>query len=399
MRYWLKQLARVLLSVLLLLSVFEIILRVMGFPQGNFTFAEKGVNGAIHPAWSVMRDLWGPIPFIAHSNNLGYRGSEEVTADIPPGKFRIAVFGDSFTYGFFCDDEDTYPDILQSALEEHALEYSPIVVNFGVPGASIESILDTYKKISAQGISASYTIISVSANDVKDTKLPYSRIFPPAEMASESNLSEQLKNQLLAGTVWLLCHSALAEQSLTLVLKMQFPQFMAAARKLQASAEYDRYDIPQMYDTANNLKVYREKYGPEVLSTEGPWSETLLAKNVAYAQYLQDLVAQIRRSGSEPVLVHIPSYYQVYNPQYTGALNRELAVMAQNMNVPLFDASETLRQHKAEALYLMPLDMHMSPAGNHVLGKAVAEFLLQQYPVLYSNNSGNIFKSDHLSSQ
>lgn len=63
-------------------------------------------------------------------NHAGFRG-REFEEHKPPGVYRIAVVGDSFTFGNGVRQEDRYSDLLQAQLPSHVE-----VLNFGVPGAN-----------------------------------------------------------------------------------------------------------------------------------------------------------------------------------------------------------------------------------------------------------------------
>jgi hypothetical protein len=368
----------IILVVIGIFALLELAFRYQGYPEGDFNFARGGENGALHPANSTIRDLWGPIPFTATSNNLGYRGITDVSLQVPDGRFRIAMFGDSFTYGFFCDDYDTYPHQLQIALNKKTPGSIVDVVNFGVPGSSIEDVIGTYRKISDQHVDFNIAVINISANDVKDTAIPYKKNTFITESGKSSGFFDQLKSIFISKTTWLLCHSALAEQLVSFVLAEQFPDFMAAKKSLELKGESNRYDIVGMRDSAANIALYANQFKLEMESTEGPWDDNLIAKSLAFERHLQDLVEMAKKSGSMPVLVYLPSYYQVYNQAYTGVLNKKLAEFAGRLNVPFFDATNTLRQSSDKMLFLMPRDGHMSPSGNHALGEVVSDFFLKE---------------------
>ena len=67
---------------------------------------------------------------VVHSNAMGFRGREFDPVK-PPGVYRIAAVGDSFTFGNGIREEDRYTDLLQSRLPSHFE-----VLNFGVAGAN-----------------------------------------------------------------------------------------------------------------------------------------------------------------------------------------------------------------------------------------------------------------------
>ena len=66
----------------------------------------------------------------ARVNGAGFR-ERDFTAAKAPGTYRIAVIGDSFTYGNGIRQEDRYSDLMQAQLPAHFE-----VLNFGKPGAN-----------------------------------------------------------------------------------------------------------------------------------------------------------------------------------------------------------------------------------------------------------------------
>lgn len=77
-------------------------------------------------AWFGMR------PYHVAINALGFRGSQPIRPK-PSGVFRVVCLGESSTLGAFNPDEDTYPVLLEKALNNAApLEWRFEVLNFGV---------------------------------------------------------------------------------------------------------------------------------------------------------------------------------------------------------------------------------------------------------------------------
>jgi len=65
-------------------------------------------------------------------NSLGFR-EREIVATKTPGKYRIAVIGDSYTYGQGIAEEQRYTNIVEAHLNSSSRSYE--VLNFGRPGA------------------------------------------------------------------------------------------------------------------------------------------------------------------------------------------------------------------------------------------------------------------------
>lgn len=75
------------------------------------------------------------------TNSRGVRGPEMTIAK-PPGTFRIAVIGDSFTMGSGVRLEEAYPALLQDALNGTGAVHRYEVLNFGLSGLSLAGAID-----------------------------------------------------------------------------------------------------------------------------------------------------------------------------------------------------------------------------------------------------------------
>lgn len=100
-----------------------------------------GKYSIYHPVrgWAVMPNVRNMTPFgkgkFVNSNSRGLRGSSEYSYSHVPGKQRILVLGDSFTFGTDVSDDETYSHYLQSSLPNAE------VLNFGVQGYGQDQIL------------------------------------------------------------------------------------------------------------------------------------------------------------------------------------------------------------------------------------------------------------------
>jgi hypothetical protein len=69
------------------------------------------------------------------SSSRGIRGGSEPSYEKPPGRTRVLVFGDSFTFGHDVGDRETYAAVLEELLPGHE------VLNFGVHGYGHDQML------------------------------------------------------------------------------------------------------------------------------------------------------------------------------------------------------------------------------------------------------------------
>jgi lysophospholipase L1-like esterase len=99
------------------------------------------------------------------SNSLGFR-SPEVSPQKPDNTFRVLVFGDSSSFGWGVDAEESWTTLLQTELQKQHPEKRIEVVNFAIPGDSTaygRLIFDTFAPI----FSSDLTIFGFGANDAK----------------------------------------------------------------------------------------------------------------------------------------------------------------------------------------------------------------------------------------
>lgn len=115
--------------------------------------------------WALRADasttiLGGGSAWRATTNARGFRG-----ADIPearaPGRRRIVVLGDSFSFGWGVDDGRTYADLLAADARLAA-----DVANFAVPGYSTDQQLWTFERHGAR-LRPDVVVLQFCANDVE----------------------------------------------------------------------------------------------------------------------------------------------------------------------------------------------------------------------------------------
>ena len=98
-------------------------------------------------------------------NSLGFR-EREISEQKPSGVYRIAVVGDSFTYGQGINDSDRFSSIIERRLNNIGNRYE--VYNFGKPGAeTIDHIqfLDEVFKISPDFVLLQWFVNDVEGHD------------------------------------------------------------------------------------------------------------------------------------------------------------------------------------------------------------------------------------------
>jgi len=134
----------------LVLSVHGLRRRVTGFDNSSYRLQWVGLH-RIHLEWTGQYAIYHPIRGwvlkpgirkmsvfsgkILNSNSKGLRGESEYEYQRTPGKQRILVLGDSFTFGEEVSDDETYSHDLESLLPNTE------VLNLGVQGYGHDQML------------------------------------------------------------------------------------------------------------------------------------------------------------------------------------------------------------------------------------------------------------------
>ena len=106
------------------------------------------------------------------SNSLGFRGPE-IRPKKPAHTFRILIFGDSSSFGWGVNDDESWAALLQRNLQERYPQTTIEVANFAIPGDSSaygRLIFDTY----APRFESDLVILGFGANDAKPVQTSHS---------------------------------------------------------------------------------------------------------------------------------------------------------------------------------------------------------------------------------
>ena len=109
--------------------------------------------------------LWPPeLAYRVHINALGLRGPE-IERTPPAGRTRILALGDSMTFGYHLEEEETWPAQLEASLRRRGLDIE--VVNAGSGGWSIESETRFWLE-RAHSLEPDYVVLTFYANDLRE---------------------------------------------------------------------------------------------------------------------------------------------------------------------------------------------------------------------------------------
>ncbi len=152
--------------------------------RSSVTFSSRPrLLGDLSPKSSSIWDIEPSSPYRVVTNSQGLRHQDEL--EFPKTKLRVLVLGDSFTFGPYLPNHDTYPAILDERLQDVE------VINAGVASYTLQDVVELYRE-RAQFIEPDLIVLQVLDNDISDymaLKRNYfnraRQVFQPSKLETE----------------------------------------------------------------------------------------------------------------------------------------------------------------------------------------------------------------------
>jgi lysophospholipase L1-like esterase len=332
-----RQAAATLLLGIAPLALLEGGLRLAGWPTERVRSFGKLLNldaRSFAAAIGVFRPgarstvLWPPeLAYDVHINALGLRGPEIARAPAP-GRTRILALGDSMTFGFYLEENETWPARLESLLRAagHPVE----VVNGGVGGWTISSEA-LFLEERALALAPAHVLIGFCANDIADLDHPLS-VYEGQKRAAQAGRGE------------------LEEAIFT-------------------SALYELYLRVEV-----TWKHWRERHSgeePHPLTSVDLPRERAEALWRVYATWLDRIQQTLAPRGIGLTLVYLPDVYKLAHHIPADDESR-LRTLAQARGIGFVSPLADFEGQPLDQLFLRPLDDHLAPDGAERVARAVA---------------------------
>jgi lysophospholipase L1-like esterase len=159
------------------------------YRQENFGFYPAGA-GDLLPSRCFQDRGYTLLPFEIKTNRLGLRSNREYTRQKPPGVFRIAALGDSFTYGLWVNNQDTWPAQLETLLNRE--QFRCEVFNTGIVGFTLA---DEYQLLKEKAIHYDPDLVLVAfySNDIMDFIPEMRAIFARKKAQGHLSVKEKIR--------------------------------------------------------------------------------------------------------------------------------------------------------------------------------------------------------------
>lgn len=349
----------VLISTLLSLAIGEVLAR-RAAPAKTVIFWADTLEGITTARPSQRGRLIVPDTFdlTISISSQRFRGTREFSLEPPQGVLRIAALGDSMTFGWGANDEETYPAQLERILTDSTGPGNVEVINAGVCAVGTgEQAL--YYDVWVRRFSPHLVILNVFENDVGDDEgkgfffrdadghiVP--RGAPQGDLPGEARYLPSPNAEPFSGYYLLGRNSRLFS-----LLRDALLTFRGR------------------YVTTPSARFFGDSL--PILAGEINWLNT-----------------RVRESGSQLVVMYLPSLELIYSSQApwaervrtrSAAIVRWLEESCSKSRIPFVDVTPAVRERSARSgkrLYYQELDGHPTPEGYRGIAEAVAQFLLEE---------------------
>lgn len=286
-------------------------------------------------------------------NSLGFRGSKEYRYE-KQTDHRLLFLGDSFTYGFGVNDDQTFPYLTEKYLLDEHLSIE--VVNTGASGKGTDYELKLFQVLGYK-YKPDLTILCFTANDFIDNERgEYFSVSPQGEISPKTLKAGRgiIKNILYAvpGYNWLVSWSQAANLVKEASVKWFFRQADPIVLK-QGGLVFAHPELHQGYATEGNRKL------TEI--------------------YIKYIIKSVRDAGSSLMIVYVPMSMEVEAYRKNRQISSDEAAFTKIVKTqgerifsltPVLAASE----EPIDRLYFRN-DGHWTVSGNTVVARYLSEHI------------------------
>lgn len=125
--------------------------------------------GDFRPNQEILGIFEPEHPYFVKTNNLGLRNSYDISQQKPADTFRILAIGDSFTFGPYVANNETWPARLEEFLRQNHPDKKIEVLNAGIASYTISDEL-AYIKEKGFKLQPDMVLLEVTPNDLSDLR-------------------------------------------------------------------------------------------------------------------------------------------------------------------------------------------------------------------------------------
>ena len=313
-------------------------LRLAGWPTDRVRTFGKLVNRDAQ-SWNAIVGMFRPdaratvmwpvaLEYTVHINSLGLRGAE-VERTPPAGRTRVLALGDSMTFGYYLEEDETWPARLQARLRRSGADVD--VVNAGVGGWTVDS---TAQFLLERGLALEpdHVVLGFFNND-------------PRELLENADLYGRVKGSI--GT--------------------PRERFSAA---VHATALYELYLRFQV-----RLKHWRKRSNPRPIRDIFPLPPDQAEEAwKIYADWVDRMQGALEERGAELTLLYLPSLEDLETDP-TAPNEARLRALAAERGLPFVSLLADFQADPVPGLYHVPIDGHLAAEGAERVARELGDSL------------------------
>ncbi len=379
--------------VLFCSSLFVVLIMSVGLDRLAGFFVSSHEPGLIFPR-NVTRHFQTPeFSFTTTTNSLGFRDRD--FSQSKTVRARIVTLGDSFTYGWGVEAEESWPKALEQRLRSSGLDVE--VANLGKPGASPRDYADIAEK-SISLLHPDVVIVGVlQGDDLAQMDLPP----PPASRLGSAPKVRARHERLRRIAGWLYPHflSMIDERSSATVLSDEWKQdaqvFMSvftAEERARLNQLDPRVKSAFLEGELNPSLIYLGIHSPDYFlqSMDLRTAATKLQISKMSEQLLR-IKATADRSNAKVIVVSVPYGIYVSRASYDSRQRIGFAVVpemlttnseddairnaSQLAGVDFYEFTDQFRHASVQQQLFYELDGHFNRAGHAFFADALAPLI------------------------
>lgn len=290
----------------------------------------------------------------------GFR-SQPAKDQLEPDSRRIAVIGDSFTFGLGVEDDETFAALLNLGTDE-------LFVNYGVPGTSTDQHLLLLNQILERRYHDEVLLVVYLPNDVLDNTLQY-----PLQ-------AEQAKPRfLLDGNELILDNVPVPRVAKPARLRSTTMGSIVLNGLENEAGFLERSQLGRLLQSGLGIGSF------EMTELQPVLSQNLSPALLLFSALLDASVNVTNEQQSELTLVLLPGRDALLNQDgvshhFQEYLRQEIITMADSRGVSVIDLMTELATQPRGNLadFYFPNDGHLTPAGHEFVADVLASDLIEQ---------------------
>ena len=302
------------------------------------------------------------------ANAAGLRANREYLPSVPPGVFRLASFGDSFTHGDRVENKDSWSEMLAGTVT--GVE----VLNFGVPGYGLDQALLRYQQEGSR-FEAHVVLIGLMSENLYRHVNVFRPFYVPATGEPLAKPRYVLRGDRLT-LVENPMRDLAAYQELLERPERVLPRLGTHDRYFQLRYQEGSFDrIPSV----RLFKLVRGEFAERQagLKQGGTYKATSEAFRVTVG-IVDVFVEAVARRGAVPVIVVFPNRGDILQHRKNGA-TRYAPLLAdfRAKGYRYIDLLETFSGDNGRTPIEELIPHHYSPQGNRVVAGALWRYLTE----------------------